>query len=210
MGEPDPNKASEALLNAILRKGLEALPWSKAASELLIRARCAAEWLPELEIPAMDDQTLLAEADEWLLPYMTGMKTLKALERLDLVATLEARLGWDKKRKLDDELPTHYTVPTGSRYAIRYQQGQAPVLAVKLQEMFGEKSSPLIANGKVALVLELLSPAQRPLQITRDLAAFWKGAYLEVQKEMRGRYPKHPWPDDPGNHIPTKKTKKYM
>lgn len=210
MGEPDPNKASEALLNAILRKGLEALPWSKAASELLIRARCAAEWLPELEIPAMDDQTLLAEADEWLLPYMTGMKTLKALERLDLVATLEARLGWDKKRKLDDELPTHYTVPTGSRYAIRYQQGQAPVLAVKLQEMFGEKSSPLIANGKVALVLELLSPAQRPLQITRDLAAFWKGAYREVQKEMRGRYPKHPWPDDPGNHIPTKKTKKYM
>ena len=210
MGEPDPAKASEALLNAVQRKGLGILPWNKNSEGLLNRARCAAEWLPELGLPVMDDEALLAAADEWLLPYMNGMKTLKALERVDLLAALEARLGWDKKQLLDKALPTHYTVPTGSRYAIRYQPGQHPVLAVKLQEMFGEKASPLIANGKVAVVLELLSPAQRPLQITRDLAAFWQGAYREVQKEMKGRYPKHPWPDDPANHEPTKKTKKYM
>lgn len=210
MGEPDAAKASEALLNAVVRKGLTILPWNKTAQELLSRVRCAIEWLPELELPAMDDEALLAEANEWLLPYMTGMKNLKSLERLDLVAALEARLGWDKKQVLSDVLPTHYTVPTGSRYAIRYQEGQNPVLAVKLQEMFGEETSPLIANGKVAVVLELLSPAQRPLQITGDLAAFWKGAYKEVKKEMKGRYPKHPWPDDPTKHVPTKKTKKYL
>ncbi|SKA71525.1 ATP-dependent helicase HrpB [Enterovibrio nigricans] len=210
MGEPDPSKASEALLNAVVRKGLTILPWNKAAQGLLTRARCAADWLPELDLPAMDDDTLLSEATEWLLPYMNGMKTLKALERLDLISALEARLGWDKKQKLDNTLPTHHTVPTGSRYAIRYRENNSPVLAVKLQEMFGEKSSPLIANGKVAIVLELLSPAQRPLQITSDLAAFWEGAYCEVRKEMKGRYPKHPWPENPASHVPTKQIKKYM
>ncbi|KUJ00377.1 ATP-dependent helicase HrpB [Vibrio sp. MEBiC08052] len=210
LGEPDPARAAEALLNAVVRQGLSILPWHSNAQSLLTRARCAREWLPELGVPAMDDETLLAEAEQWLLPYMTGMKTLKALAQLDLVAALEARIGWEVKQRLDHVLPTHYIVPTGSRYPIRYQQGQAPVLAVKLQEMFGEQSSPRIAQGQIALVLELLSPALRPLQITRDLAAFWQGAYREVQKEMKGRYPKHPWPDDPANHQPTKKVKKHL
>ncbi|MCC4799627.1 ATP-dependent helicase HrpB [Enterovibrio norvegicus] len=210
MADPDPFKACEALLNAVRRKGLSILPWSKTAKALLIRARCAADWLPEWSLPNMEDDTLLAEAHQWLFPYMNGMKRLKDLEKLDLVSALEARLGWENKKKLDEALPTHHTVPTGSRYAIRYQQNESPILAVKLQEMFGEKSSPQIANGKVSLVLELLSPAQRPLQITRDLATFWQGAYRDVQKEMRGRYPKHPWPDDPANHMPTKKIKKHM
>ncbi|WP_061014570.1 ATP-dependent helicase HrpB [Photobacterium leiognathi] len=210
MGEPEASKASEALLNAVVRKGLSILPWTKAAQNLLTRIRCAADWLPELAVPAMDEDALLSEASEWLLPYMNGMKTLKALEQLDLMAALEARLGWEKKQKLDDALPTHYIVPTGSCYAIRYQLGQNPVLAVKLQEMFGEKKSPTIANGNIPIVLELLSPAQRPLQITCDLSAFWNGAYREVQKEMKGRYPKHPWPDDPANHVPTKKIKKHI
>ena len=107
-------------------------------------------------------------------------------------------------------MPIHYQVPTGSKITIRYQQQQQPVLAVKLQEMFGEPTTPTIANGKVALVLELLSPAQRPLQITQDLAGFWQGSYKDVQKEMKGRYPKHPWPDDPANHLPTRKIKKYL
>ncbi|MGF1727404.1 ATP-dependent helicase HrpB [Photobacterium nomapromontoriensis] len=210
MGEPDPAKASEALLNAVVRKGLSILPCNSASEGLLVRARCAAQWLPELALPAMDDSSLLADASEWLLPYMNGMKTLKALDKLDLLAALEARLGWERKQALDVALPTHYQVPTGSRYPIRYQVGHHPVLAVKLQEMFGEQASPMIANGKVAVVLELLSPAQRPLQITQDLAAFWQGSYREVQKEMKGRYPKHPWPDDPANHAPTRKIKKYM
>ncbi|UTV28123.1 ATP-dependent helicase HrpB [Photobacterium atrarenae] len=210
MAEPDPARASEALLNAIVRKGLKVLPWDARAESLLVRARCAADWLPELALPAMDEVSLLAEAEQWLLPFMTGMTRLKMIEKLDLVAALEARLGWEKTKALNEALPTHYQVPTGSRYPIRYQVGQQPALAVRMQEMFGEQASPVIAYGKVALVLELLSPAQRPLQITQDLAAFWQGSYRDVQKEMKGRYPKHVWPDDPANHAPTRKTKKYM
>ncbi|MGF1861782.1 ATP-dependent helicase HrpB [Photobacterium profundum] len=210
MDAPDPAKASEALLNAIMRKGLSVLPWNEKTSNLLTRARCAHEWLPDLDLPAMDDQTLLADAELWLLPFMTGMTTLKSIARLDLKAALEARLGWEQAKMLDVVLPTHFQVPTGSRYPIRYQVGHKPVLAVRMQEMFGEKTSPQIANGRVPLVLELLSPAQRPLQITQDLAAFWQGSYRDVQKEMKGRYPKHVWPDDPANHLPTRRTKKYM
>lgn len=210
MGAPDPAKASEALVNAIMRKGLSVLPWNEKTANLLTRARCAHEWLPELRLPAMDDEALLAEADQWLLPFMTGMTTLKSIARLDLKAALEARLGWQQAKTLDAVLPTHFQVPTGSRYPIRYQVGHKPALAVRMQEMFGEKTSPQIANGRVPLVLELLSPAQRPLQITQDLAAFWQGSYRDVQKEMKGRYPKHVWPDDPANHLPTRRTKKYM
>lgn len=210
LAEPDPAKASEALLNAIVRKGLTALPWNTKADSLLVRARCAMQWLPELALPAMDEATLLTEAEQWLLPFMAGMTTLKAVARLDLCAALEARLGWAQAKALDAALPTHYQVPTGSRYPIRYLAGQPPVLAVRMQEMFGEKTSPQIANGRITLVLELLSPAQRPLQITQDLAAFWAGSYREVQKEMKGRYPKHVWPDDPAHHEPTRKTKKYL
>ncbi|MGF1876019.1 ATP-dependent helicase HrpB [Photobacterium frigidiphilum] len=210
MDAPDPAKASEALLNAIMRKGLSVLPWNEKTSNLLTRARCAHEWLPDLGLPEMDDQTLLADAEQWLLPFMTGMTTLKSIARLDLKAALEARLGWEQAKMLDVVLPTHFQVPTGSRYPIRYQVGHKPALAVRMQEMFGEKTSPKIANGRVPLVLELLSPAQRPLQITQDLAAFWQGSYRDVQKEMKGRYPKHVWPDDPANHLPTRRTKKYM
>ena len=207
---PDPALASEALLNAIKRKGLAVLNWTPAATSLLTRGRCGNEWLPELDFPALDEASLLDNAEQWLLPYLNGITTLKGLQRVNLVAALEAYLGWNKKQQLDQLLPTHYQVPTGSKIAIRYQEQQQPVLAVKLQEMFGEPTTPTIANGKVALVLELLSPAQRPLQITQDLAGFWQGSYKDVQKEMKGRYPKHPWPDDPAHHLPTRKIKKYL
>lgn len=207
---PDPALASEALLNAVKRKGLAVLNWTPAATMLLIRGRCGCEWLPEVNFPALDEASLLANAERWLLPYLNGITTLKGLQRVNLVAALEAYLGWNKKQQLDQLLPIHYQVPTGSKITIRYQQQQQPVLAVKLQEMFGEPTTPTIANGKVALVLELLSPAQRPLQITQDLAGFWQGSYKDVQKEMKGRYPKHPWPDDPANHLPTRKIKKYL
>ena len=128
---------------------------------------------------------------------------------LDLRQALQDWLPWPLRQKLDSELPTHYTVPTGSRIAIRYHDENPPALAVRMQEMFGEATTPTIAQGRVPLVLELLSPAQRPLQITRDLGAFWQGSYREVQKEMKGRYPKHVWPDDPANTAPTRRTKKY-
>lgn len=207
---PDATLASEALLNAVKRKGLAVLNWTPAATMLLTRGRCGYEWLPELDFPALDESSLLANAEQWLLPYLNGITTLKGLQKVNLVAALEAYLGWNKKQLLDQLLPTHYQVPTGSKISIRYQTQQQPVLAVKLQEMFGEPTTPTIANGKVKLVLELLSPAQRPLQITQDLAGFWQGSYKDVQKEMKGRYPKHPWPDDPANHLPTRKIKKYL
>ena len=140
---------------------------------------------------------------------MTGVHSLRGLKSLDIQQALFERLPWSLRQRLASSLPTHYTVPTGSRIPIRYDDENPPALAVRMQEMFGEASTPTIAEGRVALVLELLSPAQRPLQITRDLSAFWQGAYREVQKEMKGRYPKHVWPDDPANTAPTRRTKKY-
>ena len=114
------------------------------------------------------------------------------------------------RQRLESALPRYYTAPGGSHLPLRYHDEQPPVLAVRMQEMFGEQQNPTVAEGRVAVVLELLSPAHRPLQITRDLAAFWQGAYREVQKEMKGRYPKHVWPDDPANTAPTRRTKKYQ
>ncbi len=208
--EPDPARIGEALANAVRRKGLSCLPWNESSEGLLIRARCGREWLPELELPALDDDTLLAELDNWLVPFMAGMRKISDLKKLDLKGALEAYLGWDNVKTLNRETPARFEVPTGSSYTIRYKEGEAPVLAVRMQEMYGQQASPVIAMGRVTLVIELLSPAQRPLQITRDLASFWEGAYRDVQKEMKGRYPKHVWPDDPATHEPTRKTKRQL
>lgn len=210
MARPDPSLISQALLGYIRRKGLECLPWNKNSESLLIRIRCGAHWLPEQAWPAADESSLLADLEEWLLPFMNGITSAKGLASLDLMAALQAYLGWPLSKDIEEWLPTHYQLPTGTRATIRYQEKQAPVLAVRMQEMFGEKASPTVAMGKVGIVLELLSPAQRPLQITQDLAGFWAGSYKEVQKEMKGRYPKHVWPDDPANHEPTKKTKRHL
>ena len=199
----------QAMLTGIREKGLSVLDWTSAAQQLRLRLQCAARWLPEEAWPAVDDVTLLDELENWLLPHMTGVHSLRGLKSVDIYQALRDRLPWSLQQRLESSLPTHYTVPTGSRIAIRYDEDNPPALAVRMQEMFGEASTPTIAQGRVALVLELLSPAQRPLQITRDLSAFWQGAYREVQKEMKGRYPKHVWPDDPANTAPTRRTKKY-
>ena len=152
---------------------------------------------------------MLASLESWLLPQMTGVHSLRGLKAVNVGLALRSLLDWSMLQRLDSELPAHYTVPTGSRIAIRYHDDNPPALAVRMQEMFGEAQTPTIAQGRVPLALELLSPAQRPLQITRDLSAFWQGAYREVQKEMKGRYPKHVWPDDPANTAPTRRTKEY-
>ena len=209
LAKPSEEVLHQAMLNGIRDKGLAALNWTPQAQQLRLRLHCAAKWLPEESWPAVDDAALLASLESWLLPQMSGVHSLRALQALDVGAALLAWLPWPLRQRLDSELPSHYTVPTGSRIAIRYHEDNPPALAVRMQEMFGEASTPTIAQGRVALVLELLSPAQRPLQITRDLAAFWQGAYREVQKEMKGRYPKHVWPDDPANTAPTRRTKKY-
>ena len=209
LAKPSEEELHQAMLNGIREKGLSVLSWTPEAEQLRLRLHCAARWLPEEAWPAVDEASLLASLEQWLLPQMAGVHSLRALKALDVRQALQNWLPWPLRQKLDSELPTHYTVPTGSRIAIRYHDENPPALAVRMQEMFGEATTPTIAQGRVPLVLELLSPAQRPLQITRDLGAFWQGSYREVQKEMKGRYPKHVWPDDPANTAPTRRTKKY-
>lgn len=209
LAKPSEEELHQAMLNGIRDKGLAVLNWTPEAEQYRLRLHCAAKWLPEQPWPAVDDASLLASLESWLLPQMQGVHSLRALKAINLHTALQNLLPWSLRQQLDSELPAHYTVPTGSRIAIRYHDENPPVLAVRMQEMFGEAATPMIAQGRVALVLELLSPAQRPLQITRDLSAFWQGAYRDVQKEMKGRYPKHVWPDDPANAAPTRRTKKY-
>ena len=210
LAKPSEDELHQAMLNGIREKGLSVLNWSAHAQQLRTRLVCAAKWLPELKWPDVSDEALLRDLDSWLLPELHGVHSLRALKNIDVTRALQNLIDWNARVRLDSALPTHYTVPTGSQIAIRYDDENPPVLAVRMQEMFGEAQTPVIAEGRVPLVLELLSPAQRPLQITRDLTAFWNGAYREVQKEMKGRYPKHVWPDSPADALPTRRTKKYQ
>jgi ATP-dependent helicase HrpB len=209
LAKPSEEELHQAMLNGIRDKGLSVLNWTPEAEQFRLRLQCAANWLPEYDWPAVDEDSLLASLESWLLPHMSGVHSLRALKALNVAQALRGLLDWSMLQRLDSELPAHYTVPTGSRIAIRYHEDNPPVLAVRMQEMFGEAKTPTIAQGRIPLVLELLSPAQRPLQVTSDLSAFWQGSYREVQKEMKGRYPKHVWPDDPANTAPTRRTKKY-
>lgn len=210
LAKPSEDELHQAMLNGIREKGLSVLNWSAHAQQLRTRLVCAAKWLPELKWPDVSDEALLRDLDRWLLPELHGVHSWRALKNIDVTRALQNLIDWNARVRLDSALPTHYTVPTGSQIAIRYDDENPPVLAVRMQEMFGEAQTPVIAEGRVPLVLELLSPAQRPLQITRDLTAFWNGAYREVQKEMKGRYPKHVWPDSPADALPTRRTKKYQ
>ncbi|MGI3450608.1 ATP-dependent helicase HrpB [Citrobacter arsenatis] len=209
LAKPSEEELHQAMLNGIRDKGLSVLNWTPEAEQFRLRLQCAANWLPEYDWPTVDEDSLLATLEDWLLPHMSGVHSLRALKALNVGQALRGLLDWSMLQRLDSELPSHYTVPTGSRIAIRYHEDNPPALAVRMQEMFGEAETPTIAQGRVPLVLELLSPAQRPLQVTSDLSAFWQGSYREVQKEMKGRYPKHVWPDDPANTAPTRRTKKY-
>ncbi|MDG3088963.1 ATP-dependent helicase HrpB [Vibrio hannami] len=208
--EPDKDRVNEALINYVRRKSLDVLNWDDKSRNLRARIACAREWMPEEEWPLVDDKVLLDNLENWLEPYMNNIKSAAALKTISVYDALLAYLGWPLNQKIDEWLPVSYQAPTGSKKKIVYSEGKPPVLSIRMQEMFGEQSSPLLAKGRVKLTLELLSPAQRPLQLTSDLAGFWAGAYKEVQKEMKGRYPKHPWPDDPASHIATTKTKRQL
>lgn len=208
--EPSSEKMTQALLSFIRRKGLSVLHWSPQSLETLERLRCASDWLPEQEWPELAEKGLIEHLELWLEPYLTGINSVKALAKVDIHAALMAYVGWPLNQDIDQWLPTHYQLPTGTKKKIRYQQGQEPVLSIRMQEVFGEQASPQIALGRKTIVMELLSPAQRPLQVTRDLASFWNGAYKDVQKEMKGRYPKHVWPDNPATHVATTKTKRQL
>ena len=207
LAKPSAEAVLGALLSGIRSLGLAALPWSDKARELQARLESMRLWLPEAGWPEVSDAYLLEDLEQWLAPYLSGMRSAEHLKKLDLFTILTARLDWQQQGRLDREAPTHLTVPSGSRVKLRYTPGEPPVLAVRLQEMFGLADTPKVCNNTVPVLLHLLSPAQRPMQITQDLRGFWEGAYHEVKKELRGRYPKHHWPDDPWQAQPTSRIK---
>ncbi|GAA5191841.1 ATP-dependent helicase HrpB [Ferrimonas gelatinilytica] len=203
-----PEDHLSALLAEIRRRGLACLPWTDRSRALQHRVALAQRYLGELAWPALDDATLERELAQWLTPYLTGITRFGALAKLDLYGILKNRVPWELQSMLASELPETLTVPTGSALTLQYHEDGVR-LAVRVQEIYGQSATPRLARGQLPVTLELLSPARRPLQITEDLAAFWQGAWQEVKKEMRGRYPKHLWPDDPANTQPTKRTKKF-
>ena len=205
--DPPPEAMLAALLAGIRQAGLARLPWTREIETWRRRVSFlrrvqgeSAGW------PDLSDDALLASLEEWLAPGLAGAKRLAHLARIDLAALLRARLDWKQQKALDELAPTHWVVPSGSRIPVDYE-GDQPTLAVRLQEMFGAAATPAIVNGAIPLRLELLSPAGRPIQVTNDLARFWTSSYAAVRGEMRGRYPKHPWPDDPRAAQPTSRAK---
>ncbi|WP_394002879.1 ATP-dependent helicase HrpB [Luteimonas sp. WGS1318] len=211
-GRVDPAQAAQALTDAVGDLGLEVLPWRDALRQWQARVQAVRAWMPELGLPDMADPALLATRDTWLRPALTGVTRLDALDAETFAAALQGRLDWSVRQQLERLAPVRITVPSGQARAVQYgieADGipAAPVLAVKLQELFGLAQTPSVADGRVPLTLHLLSPAGRPLQVTRDLHGFWERTYPDVRKEMKGRYPRHPWPDDPWNAPATHRAK---
>lgn len=192
--------------DGLIAAGLDRLPWSKAAKQwrdrvMFLRRAEGDSW------PDLSDDGLIARRNDWLVPALYDKIALKDISAGDLSDALMALLPWEMRARLEREAPTHFEAPTGSVLAIDYEAEQGPTIAVRLQELFGLNTHPSIAGGKVPLVLELLSPAQRPVQVTRDLPGFWRGSYAAVRSDMRGRYPRHPWPEDPASALPTRRVK---
>lgn len=214
-GRVDPAQAAQALTDAVRTLGIDALPWRESLAQWRARVRCLHAWMPELALPDLSDAALLATLDTWLRPAFVGKTRLDALSEDELSEALKAGAGidWALRQRIDALAPTRIVVPSAMERGIEYAYDTAtdapapPVLAVKLQELFGLADTPRIADGRVPLTLHLLSPGGRPLQITRDLRSFWERTYPEVKKEMKGRYPKHPWPDDPWSAKATHRAK---
>ncbi|MGB7211361.1 MAG: ATP-dependent helicase HrpB, partial [Gemmatimonadales bacterium] len=204
--DPDPDRIAVAMVEAIRREGLALLPWTDAATET--RQRFAFLHALDSTWPDVSDAALLEGLDRWLGAALSTVRRKGDLAKLDLGAALRGMVDWKRQKMLDELAPTHVGVPSGSKVAVDYTDPAAPVLAVKLQEVFGWTDTPRIGGGKVPLTLHLLSPARRPIQVTRDLASFWRNAYFEVRKDLRGRYPRHPWPEDPLTAEPTKRAKR--
>jgi ATP-dependent helicase HrpB len=199
-------QAARILAAGIARIGLDRLPWSKALAQwrdrvLFLRRSEGEEW------PDLSDAGLAPRTDDWLTPALVGKTALAQLGTDELGDALVALLPYNLRRRLDAEAPTHFEAPSGSRVPIDYEAEEGPKLAIRVQELFGLSRHPTIAGGRVPLVIELLSPAHRPVQVTRDLPGFWRGSYAAVRSEMRGRYPRHPWPDDPLSAPATRRAK---
>lgn len=205
LAAPSGSAADEGVIAALREHGLGILPWGKEAEILRRRLGWLYRGLGD-PWPSMDDEHLLETLEDWLLPFLTGEAQLDRIPGHVLKNGLMSLVPFDLQRSVDQLAPTHFTVPTGSHIPIRYD-AEEPVLAVRVQELFGLGVHPSIANGKVPLLLELLSPAHRPIQITRDLPGFWKGSWADVRTDMRGRYPRHVWPEDPANTEATRRAK---
>jgi ATP-dependent RNA helicase HrpB len=201
----DPARVTSALLEGIRQAGVDALPWSDGARSL--RQRLAFLHRVDATWPDVSDSALIDTLGTWLAPHLGSARSIADVSRIDLAAALLSELPWSRRAAVDDLAPTHMVVPSGSRIPIDYSDPSAPVLAVRLQEMFGLADTPTVARGAVPLTIHLLSPAHRPVQVTKDLAGFWRSSYFDVRKELRGRYPKHYWPDDPMQAEPTRRAK---
>jgi ATP-dependent helicase HrpB len=194
----DPAAVIAMLVQGIRRQGSACLPWTDELRQWQARVQfLRGVEGPDGAWPEVSDHALLAGLEDWLAPSLAGLTRLEQVRRIELRGPLEGLLTWEQRRKLDRLAPTHLTVPSGSRLRLEYGSHANPILAVRLQELFGCTATPRIADGKVPVMLHLLSPARRPVQVTQDLASFWRTSYQEVKKELRGRYPKHSWPDDP-------------
>ncbi|MBK1733223.1 ATP-dependent helicase HrpB [Thiococcus pfennigii] len=198
----DPTAAAALLLEQVAARVDEALAWGERARQLQARVALLRRLEPEAGWPDLDDAALRTTVADWLGPWLVGRHRLADVRGLDLAEVLTARLAWPQRQRLDQEVPEWLTTPAGTRRRLDYGAGDVPVLAVPLQELFGAAATPTVAGGRVAVMLHLLSPARRPVQVTRDLAGFWARGYPEVRKELRGRYPKHHWPEDPTAAAP--------
>ena len=201
IADPDPGLILQALLDDVRRRGVLALPWGDGAAAL--RARAGFLRARGLDTPDLSDPALLAGLDAWLAPVLAGKSSLAELREPDLEAALKTLVPFDAQRRLDQLAPPRFEAPTGSRLAIDYAADGGPRVDVRVQELYGLGVHPTVAGGNIPLTLALLSPAHRPIQLTKDLPGFWRGSWSEVRKEMRGRYPKHLWPEDPGSATPT-------
>ncbi|HEV7603077.1 MAG TPA: ATP-dependent helicase HrpB [Bradyrhizobium sp.] len=199
-------ETARVLADGLIAAGLDRLPWSKPLKQwrdrvMFLRKAEGEPW------PDLSDDALAAQREAWLVPALFDKTSLKAFSAGDLSDALMTLLPWELRARLEREAPTHFEAPTGTKLPIDYEAGQGPTIAVRLQELFGLNTHPSIAKGAVPLVLELLSPAHRPVQVTRDLPGFWRGSYAAVRSDLRGRYPRHPWPEDPASAMPTRRVK---
>jgi len=199
-------ETARVFADGLVAAGLDKLPWSKPLKQwrdrvMFLRAAEGDAW------PDLSDDALAAARENWLVPVLYDKTSLKDVSAGDLSDALMALLPWDQRARLDREAPTHFEAPTGTQLPIDYEAEQGPTIAVRLQELFGLNVHPSLAKGAVPLVLELLSPAHRPVQVTRDLPGFWRGSYAAVRSDLRGRYPRHPWPEDPASAMPTRRVK---
>jgi ATP-dependent helicase HrpB len=203
---PDQSAIEQALLDGVREHGLQLLPWDERGRQLRHRAAFASRF--DASIPALDEDMLSARIEKWLPPLLMGKRRLGDIPGHALAEALEQLLGYEGMRSLDRLAPSQFASPAGSQHAIDYTSDAGPTVEVRAQALFGLGTHPTVANGRVALVLAITSPAGRPIQTTKDLPGFWQGSWRDVAKDMRGRYPKHPWPDDPASASPTLRTKR--